>query len=55
MRYKLNAASAQEVGLFMKIHDLRFTDVDNEEKNRLANELAAATGNANISRHNFIF
>lgn len=45
MRFKLQAASPEEVGHFMKIHDLRYTDIDSAEKSRLAAQLAAASPN----------
>ena len=46
MRFKLQMASPQEVGLFMKLHDLRYTDVDEEEKTRLAAQLVDASNSS---------
>ena len=48
IRYKLQVASPQEIGHFMRIHDLRFTDVDDDEKNRLANQLGAVANAPNF-------
>ena len=54
VRYKLQAASPEEIGHFMKIHDLRYTDIDSAEKNRLAAHLSAASPN-NIRCKEHIF
>ena len=44
MRFKLQMASPQEITHFMNTNELRYTNVNEEEKTRLAAQLAAAAG-----------
>ena len=46
MRFKLSIASKQEISNFMKINDLRYVDVDEEEMTRLSSQLSAVTFNS---------
>lgn len=43
MRFKLSIASKQEISNFMKINDLRYVDVDEDEMSRLSSQLSAVT------------